>query len=353
MKFTKKRTTTVSLILGGVLFVSAAVVGIASSNGYGLYKEALKKMLTVTNYTMDIDASYTIDGEKIDNIALSERVDIGGDVELNHTETINDNKVADNYFQDGYAIYSSRYDANVLSYTVYDNVTNNTPSTAFGTILGTNYQTDETAEKVIKFAELAADLVVGDLKNNFIYEGTDDGISTYSITLDTFQIPEIIRAGVDLITTSNSSYSDVDELKEAAKRSRWAYFYKDVVISNVSCVVKVNADGYLSENNIKIVINGNDWDDVSHEAVITLNVNSYDFGTTEPERLDIENTPNVTIMSKQNAKRIDEINAILKSEDLSDTAKNAYELELKSLQEDSSPYSSKTVRVEAAETIEE
>lgn len=335
MKFTKKKTTFISLIVGSVIFVSAAAVGIASSNGYAVYKQSLKKLMTARNYTLELEAGVSFDGVPADDYSVSvkEKVNLDGDVKLNHTRTEN-NMVWEEYYQDGKNIYGNpyNYDGETKDGQIYYNVddvySDDTPTTLIGNMTGTNHATDETADKMIRFLEIASDLVVGDLKNNFIYNGSENGNHSYSISLDNFQIPDIISAGLDLVITLNHSGDDIENIKRWAADNPTLYLYDNVKISNVSCDVTVDDEGNISGNNILITVTGNDWDGNDHTMELSGSLKCYDFGVTEPERLDLENTPNVTIQSERYRDRAAELEKILESDNLTEEERENYTEEL-------------------------
>ncbi|MBP3360899.1 MAG: hypothetical protein J6N52_08605 [Clostridia bacterium] len=334
MKFTKRKNTFISLIIGSVIFISASVVGIASSNGYAVYKQSLKNLLTARNYTLELEAGLSFDGVTLDDgLSVTEKVNLDGDVKLNRTR-IERNRVWKEYYQDGKSIYGTPYNNNgdtiegQTYYNVDDVYSDDYPTTLMGDFVGTNNTSEKTADKMIRFLEIASDLVVGDLKNNFIYNGSENGYHSYSISLDNFQIPEIISAGIDLITALNHSGDDLDYIKEWAADNPTYYLYDDVKISNATCDVMVDDEGNISSNNVLITVTGNDWDGNAHTMEINGSLKCYDFGTTEPQRFDIENTENVSIQSERYRARTIELEKILESDNLTDEERKSYEDEL-------------------------
>ncbi len=292
MKKSKKRAL-ISLILGGAVFCSAAVATLANSNGYGIYKNALKNLLMSRNHTMVIKAYDYFDGEKKNEVVTTEKVNLDGDAKLHRVENTDD-MTYEEYFQDGHSITkhtwkganSEKYEED--PYLIDDYISDQTPQTMASRFTGTAYYDDKTSEKFVRFMEIAADLVTGDLKNNFIYEGEQDNIHTYSITLDSFQIPEIISSGIDLITSLNNSSYDVEDLKERVEYNYTGYLYQDIVIDNLSAVVKVDDDGNIRDNNVTINVSGNDWDGNAHTWELHLDLSCCDYGTTQVDRLDTE-----------------------------------------------------------------
>jgi len=341
MTHSKKKNTIIAATVGAVIFVSAAIAGIAASNGYLLYKNAVKNLLGTTNYTLEAELGLEFDGEIHSQIyeKYREKADIENGLLHTRSESAS-GYIHERYYQDGIYINGSRYDSNgnysdEMHYEVRDLFGNAVPETVFGDFLGTRYRTDESNEKIIKFAEIAADLVVGDLKNNFIYNGSENGIHSYSIELDSFQIPEIISSGFDLIMTTNKENIDVADAKEWAEEGEvFYYLYDNVIIKNVSCDVFVDEDGNISENNLSVTVAGNDWDGKEHTARFFANISCSDIGKTKPDRFDTENTPNTRKESEQYAERIKELERLIESEKTTDEERAQYENELKRKKQD-------------------
>ncbi|MGP1570437.1 MAG: hypothetical protein ACTTH0_05900, partial [Eubacteriales bacterium] len=86
-------------------------------------------------------------------------------------------------------------------------------------------ESDPSAEKAVRFFELAFDAFVGDIKNNVVLESKEDGIRNYTVSASEVQIPEVINAGVALFGTYGifgrntdyvvTRYEDYDAAKRA------------------------------------------------------------------------------------------------------------------------------------------
>ncbi len=346
MKFTKRNACITALSIGTITFVSAAAVGIASSNGYGVYKNALKKLVKAQNFTVEATGSVTVDGQQTDDSFYTvQKVNMADNASSTKEGTSPDDINYEFYCQDGFAIrgykwtnddgyideeYAKNRENGKMYYTLEDrNSYDAETETLASRFVGSD---DNTADKFIRFAEIASDLVVGDLKNNFIYEGEENGISSYSISLDSFQIPEIITSGIDLLISANHSGDNIEYMKEWAQDDPLQYFYQNVAIDNVACSVKVDEDGNISDNLVTVKVTGDDWDGNNHEAVFSININCSDFGSTVPDRIDTENNPYLTRRSEMEAKRKAELEQLLAG-DLSEADREQYEDELKWLTE--------------------
>lgn len=61
-----------------------------------------------------------------------------------------------------------------------------------GNLLGVD-QDDEMTRRMVNFMEIAADTVVGELKNNFVQVGKEDGSTLYQVEIAKNQVPPCQR----------------------------------------------------------------------------------------------------------------------------------------------------------------
>ena len=198
MKTNSRRMTRAVLIgLVGVLVLSvSAFAAWGSSTGYGKYKDAVTTIFTDTeNVTIDAEGVILFDGETAYKGEMQYKID-GSDYSsyeksMSFAETEED---VDEYYC--YAIgntetYFYSGDPNYYQYERDMAYADNPLS--FG----------EENDKVIRFVELCADSVIGDLKNNVVLVDDKDGIRSYRLDVTADQIPAVITAGFDLLTSVN------------------------------------------------------------------------------------------------------------------------------------------------------
>lgn len=296
MKLTKKRmTTAVGMAVGVTLLTGAAFASYNTSNGYEIGKTAIKGLMQNENYTAEVKAALLIDGENINTTTFKELYDRNGDVKLNRTdksETIeayqyymgaaqyeeyvqDDNRIETYHLNDG-SEHSNIY----KGYSAYQNLG------AFD-MLGVD-SSDEDKEvqgKIIRFAELVTDTFVGDLKNNIVYVSGDDSSSTYELSLDTMQIPEVVNAGLSAMfsTVEASNQGMDDEYKDP-----FLVFGTDPIIKNVALKFTVDSEGRLTDGEASATLSGN-----GHEGTAEFSLKLYDYGTTQPQRIDVSTLKNV------------------------------------------------------------
>lgn len=287
-KTNKKITAAIGLALGVTIFTGAALAGYSASSGYDVGKKAVKGLLENENYTYDASIKLTLDGNEFLNQEFRELYDRDGDVKLNSFEkTTGDETYTSNA---EYSAYSQGSDyITTYSHNGKDQQTNVYHNSALymgrGTLDAMNTTRSdndrETVNKVVRFAELAADTFVGDLKNNIVYVSGDDNGASYEMNLDSIQIPELVNAGISAIFSSMSQgeYNADDPFLTLGK---------DPVIKNVSLKFSVDNEGRFTNVSANTALVGN-----GHEAAIDFALNIYDYGTTKPASVDISTLPNV------------------------------------------------------------
>lgn len=281
----KRAVTAIGLAVGITMLASAAFAGYSTMSGYEVGKTACKALTENENYTSEVALSISVDGEEIMNESVIELYDRDGEVSLNRTETGYD------YFSN--ETYLREYVQDNMSIQVYNNTdTYIYPSNiyrdcgAFDMLNGADAEDKKTYDKVIRFAELACDTFMGDLKNNFVYVSGDDNSATYEINLDAVQIPELVNAGLSAMFSSMSEYDDLPYMALGT----------DPVVKSASLVFTVDNEGRAMDAAGNITMSGE-----GHEAAVDISLKMYDYGTTKPQRVDISTLPNVNVINGEAA----------------------------------------------------
>lgn len=342
----KKMTALVSLIVGGVILSSAALANFATSNGYNVYKESVRKIFEQDNYTMKMTVDVKVDDEQLLSGDFIEQYDKASGAyvrkESTYEKTNKQHPVSscESYYQDGIRIthYSPEYDPETEEYkensiyNVEDIWRDRTPNPTFSKeSFGADGDT-EIFDKYFNFASSCADLLIGDIKNNFVLMGTENGLTTYETNLDLFQIPEVVNSGADLIVSQikkdyerRMSYADSSDYEDFdAYIAKFAF---NPFISGAYCTVTVDDDGRLINNVLAADISGKDENGQSHKMTAKIEISFSDYGTTVPERIDLEGK-GVERESDNIRTRIAELNKLLAG-DLSKDDRENYEHELK------------------------
>lgn len=220
-QFKQKRhmVTAVCLLIGVMVLTTSVYANYDNASGYSNFKSAAKHlMLDVNNVTADLEVGVYVDGELFNSAILSGKFgdngysvsEIGVDKDGLHSE--------DREYQT---------DDTYIYYNVDDNTYRSRESQFDPKInfLGID-KDDKTNQKLIRFLEVGADMVVGDLKNNVVLTGEDDEILEYKIDVSKNQMPEIIDAGLSLMFGTINSDSNREGIYYANWDDTFAGFIK-------------------------------------------------------------------------------------------------------------------------------
>lgn len=148
---------------------------------------------------------------------------------------------------------------------------------------------------MIKLAEMAADLFVGDLSNQFTTNG-----NTVSVTLNDVQIPEIANTAAAAFTEMNAA-KQYDE----GKNDLGDVLMKEFPITQNAKIESVTMDaditkGSLSSQNMIIVISGQTSDGEDTKVEITVDANITDVGSTSPETINTSSLQKTSSLENDN-----------------------------------------------------
>ena len=284
-----------SLIAAGVgvcLISSAALANYSTGNGYDALKKGAWGLVESDNFTLDIDASLTIDENNVAN--SKEHMEYDGANKLSYSKGnsyVNGagKKTSEIWESADKSVYYSPYSWSARNeqtkhYSVYQY------EHEFGTPLEMMTGETEQGRKILNFVEALADTVVGDLRNNFVYAGNEDGANCYQINLSAVQIPELISSGLSAITAVEKSYvADDAEFEEfdGTNLDSVMATLRDVNIDSVNGRVLINEDGTLRGANGDVCFVGYDKHGSEHSIVIGLGISVSDYGTTAPKTIDV------------------------------------------------------------------
>lgn len=209
MKTKKHAVTATCLALGAILVTSSAYASYDDAKGYSNYKEAMKSLVLYDdNYTVDGRISFSLDGKEqavFDGRFMADGKNCSIEAtakNINGVETVYEKETT--YGGKRYVMYPEEN-----GYRVYD-----------GAEFERMDPKDERTKKAVRFMELFADTMVGDLKNNFVLENKDGDNRNYAVELSGKQIPEIVNAGLSLMliesdSSDNSSYVTYENYEKA------------------------------------------------------------------------------------------------------------------------------------------
>lgn len=289
-KNSKKLTAAIGLGLGITIFTGAALANYSTATGYDTFKTAAKGLLRNENYTMNAKIGFSLDGKEISGDEVTELYDRDGDAKLNRTDQGFDRDgigtAYKQYLQDNTYISTYETAEGDQSTSVLDNAENYYGRGTLDSMATVKNDDDKkTINKIVRFAELAADTFVGDLKNNIVYVSGDDNSTEYEMDLDSVQIPELVNAGLSaMFSAINTSNRDLDE----EYKDPFLVLGTDPILKNVSLKFSVDGEGRFTHALVVMSAVGN-----GHEGEVKAELNISDYGTTKPERVDINSLPNV------------------------------------------------------------
>lgn len=210
----------ICLTAGVLLLAVSATAAFGSVNGYSAYKDALLTLaLEEENFTAVGTMSIQLDDTQLvsakmdyaqdgpDRSTIVSGAEFGRAVSTTYDATIDG---VNTWFRE-----DSDYYNQISGIEHYDN------------FLGFDAE-DEMQARLINFLEIAADTVMGDLKNNFVQIGSQDGKDLYQVSISNSQVPALVNAGLSLAAYSsfggNDKYGIVEY--EDYYAPRYAYYEK-------------------------------------------------------------------------------------------------------------------------------
>lgn len=213
-KTKNKKRMSRGLIVGlaAVLLLSVSVfAAYGSTSGYGKYKDAVNDLLlNQKNVSLNFQYDVTYDGEKIGSEKAEYKVD-GKNHSSHDISELNDEEAWYSVIN-GKEISFSGSDEQYYEYPSEDSYA--------GLLDMSGYN-----EQALKFANLLADSLVGDLKNNVVLVSEENGISGYELDVTGEQLPAVIAAGLDMmiaVSQESGGYVSFEEFDETVK----AYYQK-------------------------------------------------------------------------------------------------------------------------------
>ncbi|QIB68530.1 hypothetical protein Ami103574_03985 [Aminipila butyrica] len=197
----KHAVTAICLLVGMFVLTSAVYANYDDARGYTNYKDAVKDLAFYEdNFAGNMKMDIAVDGETYASMKGDFKID-GKDYfwstsseEAGESDSKFENTTT---VRDGVSYY---YLPESNSYRVTEEEGNFRVDTS-----------DPTVKKSIRFAELFADAMVGNLKNNFVLESKEGDERHYSVDVSGNQIPEVINAGISLMFTTVNNQSMTED----------------------------------------------------------------------------------------------------------------------------------------------
>lgn len=279
-----KNVAIVCAVTGACVLTTAAFASYQTANGYDTLKKSILNTIDYTNCTISASAKMNFDDTELMNGSLLHKFDANNKISYNKSTESGigtSDSSSEWYYTDDYRYYYDIDNYFVKYPNSYSSFQNN--------LWGIDDTDRKTADKVIKFMEVAADTVVGDLRNNFVCTEDTDDHASYSITLDSVQIPEIVNAGLSMIfSISNNStymvYEDGESVEYSYTEDDLQYYVaklgNDPVVDTLNLNYSVNKDGSFRDGNLTVVFKGADSSGESHNMTFNIDLAISDIGAT-------------------------------------------------------------------------
>lgn len=278
------KTIAVSAVTGCILLSLSATTFANTGSGYGDYKAAVEATMLAKNATVAAQYEVTDQGaiilsgtstQKLDNKDKSSQtsVTVGGVTKAFETSAVNGNVITE-------------ADGKYFSTTKGNGTSNGAPR-----------ENLSASSSTVKLAEMLADTLVGDVKNQFVENG-----QTISVNLQGAQIPELAQLALSAAAeNSNHTGAYKNSAKQGPDESMKPMMDQMPKLTNVnvtSLAMTATVDGTtLKDNDFTVAITGNDATGVAHELTIKLNANITDVGSTKIEAIDTTGQQVTTIVA--------------------------------------------------------
>lgn len=230
----KRNRITVCLVAGVLILAVSAGAAFGSVSGYSTYKEAVKALaLKTDNVTMQGSMKATLDGKEF--VSMTGEMAIDGKNKSSHVITSEFGGQKEERYDTTLGNTETWFNADSKYYSQYTFQTDDTTEKTSG-LLGISTD-DEMTNRMVNFMEIAADTVMGDLKNNFVQLGKDGDKTQYQIEISKDQVPSLVNAGLSLFAYSVA----------ADEGSDWGVYYEDYNASMLNTYEKLSGNKLSEE----------------------------------------------------------------------------------------------------------
>lgn len=318
------------MLAGCIVLTGAVFANIDNASGYSNYKNALKKFVKLDNYTATISMSAYLDEYEVAQLNLEAKVG-NGSISTSQSEKsapYDDYKagLTDGGYQN--ATYKDKnFDARIYGYpndrrnidVTVDFSDEYEDDSVYSPLFGGEMD-EKLMDKTIQFLEVATDGFIGNIKNNFVYFGEEDGEKHYNVTLSKEQMPSIVTSGLSLMcgvisteyneytingepaANQDFDYNDADDIMEMMFINE-----KEPYIKSASCDFKIDENGNLTHNTLSGSIAGYTLDGEEHSVGIKIEIGIKDIRTTVADSYDVYGVFDAVEMLDGTTKTVEEL----------------------------------------------
>lgn len=275
---------------GAVLLTCAVFANYDNANSYTNCKNALKSLLYADNMSIDYTAELKMDDQKVGAYYGGWKMNVNGNPAYRYENTYEMGDSIDynlSQLQDGKVI--NKIVSGGETHTYYFDNGDYKPEPMIKQM--DNGEGSGFGEKVVGFCETIGDVLIGDLKNNFVMTENKDGVQRYSLSLTKDQMPAYVNSGVSLIASAITGNINADNVSAEDETDPETLAMLALFGSGEPYVKNIEFNMSVDENqhpgDIKCIINfsGFDKDGGEHTMALTMDFSFYDFGNTAIERI--------------------------------------------------------------------
>ncbi|HVI42294.1 MAG TPA: hypothetical protein VM577_16700 [Anaerovoracaceae bacterium] len=272
MKKKRLKTIAITAVTGCLLLTMSVTAFATSGSGYESYKGAVESTMFADNATVNAqfevkdNGLITLSGNsnlKLDNENSSSKTNLTVDGISKAFETSKDNGNFITKVDDQYYIAKKG-----------------------------NEQSDKgekenlsASSSTVKLAEMLADTLVGDVKNQFVKDG-----QTISVNLEGAQIPELARLAISAAAENQGRMENDNHDNNGYDADLKSIMNNLPKLSNIdvkSIAMTATVDGNVLKNNeAAVVITGQDANGVAHELTVTIKGDITNVGNTKIDTID-------------------------------------------------------------------
>lgn len=269
MKKNFKKVAVAGALVGVLTVSGVSSVAMANGNSYQNYKNALMKTAKEDNLTLSSDIKIKQNGTEILSSKMQSQVDDKNNYTNN--EMLVNNKTI-------------KMETSIDNNKMISNINGKYSSMTFEEGIRNDAHKFDESSSSAKFANMVADTLVGNVKNNFT--GNKDNIS---VNLEGAQIPELLNLAASAIVeqkVADKSQKPVDsEDAEMQKAFKKISIVKDVKIKKITLNAKLENE-LLKDNKITVIIGGKDANGKDQEVEVNFNASISDIGSTKAKSID-------------------------------------------------------------------
>lgn len=269
----------VALVVGTMLLTYSFMAFASSGSGYETYKNAVVSTLLAKNSTIDAQFTVTDNGNTVLTGTTTKKIDNGNFSTKTNLNIMGLTNNVESSYDNGNLITEVNGKYYSMSGKRFDKMENLTSSSS-----------------TVKLAEVLADTLVGNVKNDFIENG-----QTISVNLQGSQIPELAKLAISAMAENmdrikNHSSVDISNNGMASMKNIMSLIptLSNIDVKSIGLTATVDGN-LLKSNEFNIAISGTDTSGNVHNINLTVDANISNIGNTKIDTIDTTGKQVITV----------------------------------------------------------